>query len=318
MSKRWVLAAMLVGALIVGVAWSLTGRQAARDSSSSGFQEPENGGARAPVEDAKQKGADADRLAAQGAPGDQPPRSEAAQLPRPLPPAGVRVIKDATLKVRVSKGDFEEAFTRASALAERFGGFVTGSSTSEHRGRLSQGAITLRVPADRFQAVLDGLRGLGKLVRESQQGQDVSAEFVDLEARLRQAKAQEAFYLRLMDQARSIEDMIRIQEQLAGVQLRIEEIEGRLNYLRDQTGFSTITLNVFEEGVKPAGGLERAWERAGAAFVAVIGGLIVGLGWVGPLALLGLAGFAVWKLSRRRLGGLRVNPGADEGNRTPA
>jgi hypothetical protein len=318
MAKRWVLVMALVGALLAGAACSPAGRQAGEGLSSTAVEEKRSGGARASMEDVARKGADAGRPAVQGSLANQPPRPETGQLPRPLPPSGVRVIKDATLELRVGKGDFEEAFARASALAERFGGFVTGSSTSEHRGRLARGTITLRVPSDRFQAAIEGLRGLGKLVREGQQGQDVSAEFVDLEARLRQAKAQEAFFLRLMDQARSIEDMIRIQEQLAGVQLRIEEIEGRLNYLRDQTGFSTITVHVFEEGIKPAGGLERAWQRAGEAFLAVVGGLVVGIGWVAPLALLGLAAFGAWKVLRRRGPRPRIGLGADEGNRTPA
>lgn len=161
--------------------------------------------------------------------------------------------------------------------------------------------MLLRIPGDRFQAALAALKDLGTVTHEKQDGQDVTREFVDLEARLRHAKSQESFYLRLMDQAKTIEEMVRIQEQLANVQLRIEELEGQLQYLRDQTSLATISVRIFEPGAttQPPRGLGKAWSEAIQAFQRVVGGLIVGLGWVAPFALLGVAGLAGWRVARR-------------------
>lgn len=231
-----------------------------------------------------------------GAPGAQPPLPE-------LPQVTAKVIKTAEVEIRVGAGEFQRKFSRAGSVAEELGGFVTGSSVEETKGKVSSGIVTLRVPSDRFQAALSALRGIGTVTRELQQGQDVTRQFVDLEARLRHAKSQEAFYLRLMDQAKTVEEMIRIQEGLASVQLRIEELEGQLQYLRDHTSLSTISARIFEPGAgaeKPKTGLARAWREAVEAFQRVVGGLIVALGWLAPFALLGLAGFAGWRISRAK------------------
>ena len=220
-----------------------------------------------------------------------------------IPPSQARVIKNANLEVKIKKGAFQDQFKRAGQLAEEFGGYVTNTSVNEVKGKISSGTITIRVPADRFQSALNRMKSLGKVTTESQDGQDVTREFVDLEARLRNAKSQEAFYLRLLDQAKSVSDMIQVQQQLTNVQLQIEEIQGQLQYLKDHTGFSTITARIYEPGAAAPDGkprpLSKAWSAAVDAFQNVIGGLVVALGWIAPIALIGAAGYLVWRLSRR-------------------
>ena len=144
-----------------------------------------------------------------------------------IPPATSKVIKNANLEIRVKKGSFDREFGRATAVAEQFGGFVSHSSVTETDRNISSGTLTVRVPSNQFQAALRRFQGLGKVTNEEQSGQDVTKEFVDLEARLRHAKTEEAFFLRLLDQSRSISDMIQVQSQLSAVQLRIEEIQGQ-------------------------------------------------------------------------------------------
>lgn len=213
---------------------------------------------------------------------------------------GQRVIKNAQLEVRVAKDSFQDKFNSASRVAEEFGGFVTGSQTSETEGRIASGTITMRIPSERFQAALARLRELGEVSAENQSGQDVTSEFVDLEARLRHLKSQETFYLRLMDQARTISDMIQIQQQLQSVQLQIEQIQGRLEFLRDQTSLASVSVRLFEAGAAPftPGTLGRAWKEATDGFVTVIGGMVVVAGWIAPVVLLGLLGLGVWKVTR--------------------
>ncbi|MBW3589192.1 MAG: DUF4349 domain-containing protein [Actinobacteria bacterium] len=295
--------------LAIGVVGLLlfVGCSKAQSDGTTGSDQP---GSRADTKELSSEG-QTDAIQAPGAPEDAalsaPTRDESlAQIP-PLPPggdlrAGERVIRNASLSVRISEGEFQDKFQQANALAARFGGFVAATSTEETEGRIASGNVTLRVPSDKFEDAIEALKELGEVSAEEKTGHDVSAEFVDLEARLRHAKTQEAFYLRLIDRATEISDMIQIQQQLSQIQLQIESIQGRLKFLEDQTSFSTINVRIFEPdaGPPPARGalldaLVRAWE----GFQNVVAGVIVGLGWVAPFALVALVGYAVWRFFRR-------------------
>jgi hypothetical protein len=221
-----------------------------------------------------------------------------------IPPSNTKVIKTADLQVRIAKGSFQQRFDRALAVADSLGGFVNSSTVTESKGKVASGDLTIRVPSDRFETALGRLKALGKVTSDTQSGQDVSKEFVDLEARLNQAKAQEGFYLKLMDQAKSISDMIQIQSQLSQIQLQIEEIQGQLQYLKDQTTYSTITAHIYEPGASVVTphprGLARAWQGAVDGFKSVVGGVIVGAGWLSPFVLFGLIAYGVYRVARRR------------------
>lgn len=226
----------------------------------------------------------------------------------PLPESGVpgstKVIKNINLQIKIEEGSFQQQFARASTLAEQFQGFVSGSQVSQSEdGELASGSLTIRVPSARFEEAVDRLKKLGEVTGEDRTGQDVSREFVDLEARLRQAKTEESFFLKLLGESKSVSDLIQVQSQLSGTQLRIEEIQGQLQYLKDQTSFSTITASIFEPGATLIGGepkpLAEAWKDAVRAFQSVISGGVVGLGFLAPFALIGLVGFGIYRWSKR-------------------
>ena len=218
--------------------------------------------------------------------------------PLDVPAVGPSVIKTADLSVEVERDALGGALDAATSVAARYGGFVVSSTTGGEEGRT--GSLTLRVPSDRFEAALADLAGLGEVNRRRVAGQDVGQEFVDLEARLRNFEAQEAVLLRLFDDAVSIGDTIRVQNELSGVRLRIEEIQGRLRYLRDQTSFGTITVALAEEGADAPGTFDRAVDGAVDGFLAVAAGLVVALGYMLPLALLGGLGLMAIRRWRPR------------------
>jgi hypothetical protein len=230
-------------------------------------------------------------------------------LPEVLPGSG-KVIKNINLQVQIRKGEFQRQFARASTVAEQFQGFVSGSQVSRTEdGELASGMLTIRVPSDRFEQAVARLKELGEVTGEDRTGQDVTREFVDLEARLKHAQTEEAFYLKLMGEAKTVSDMIQVQSQLSNVQLRIEEIQGQLQYLKDQTALSTITVNIYEPGAALLGEpkpLAKAWTEAVDAFQSVISGAVIGLGWIAPFAIAGLIGLGVYRISRRK--GKRVAP----------
>jgi hypothetical protein len=252
----------------------------------------------------------ADRAAGEEAKGLLPDEAEGGAVTggpvvgAALPQIGPNVIKTADLRVEVRRSTLRDAVGEVTAIAGRHGGFVLSTQVAGAKAR--SGLLVIRVPAERFEVALAEIRELGtKVLGETVAGEDVGQEFIDLEARLRNWRAQEVVLLRLMDRAQSVTDTIRVQRELQQVQLEIEQIRGRLRYLEDQTRMSTITVGLREAGVAAPGQpstLERAWDRAVQSFLAIVSGAIVAAGALLPFALLVLAGWVVFRAVRPRLG----------------
>ena len=236
--------------------------------------------------------------------------SRDSDQPQPAPEqrdaltVGPRVIKTADLSLEVPRKGFRASVQDSIDVAQDNGGFVLATEVSGDRKM--RGTVVLRIPAENFELALGALKGLGELKSETVSGQDVTEEFVDLEARLRNLEAQEVVLLRLMDRAQTVVATIKVQRELSGVQLEVERLRGRLRFLEDQTAFGTIRMDLLQAGVSPAqkpGAIERAWETAKDTTIAVVSGVIVGAGFVLPVALLlALAAGAV-RLARPRFTG---------------
>jgi hypothetical protein len=213
-----------------------------------------------------------------------------------LPPIGPDIVKTAGISIEVQKGGFETAFNAATTIAGRYGGYVQDSSM---RGiKAKAGELTIRVPASAFEQAMNDLRGLGSVEGQSISGQDVTSQFIDLDARLRTWQAQEAVLLRLMQRATSIESTLRVQNQLQDVQFRIEQIKGQLRLLENQTSLATIDVSLREVGAvvgvrqlaaRDRPSLGEAWDRAVDGFLGVIFAVVVGLGYLIPLAAIAFA-----------------------------
>jgi Domain of unknown function (DUF4349) len=221
-----------------------------------------------------------------------------------LPPIGLDIIKTASIAVQVRKGGFESAFDTATTIAGKYGGYVQDSSVRGTKAR--SGELTIRVPASSFEQAMNDLRRMGTVQGQSISGQDVTSQFIDLNARLRTWQAQEAVLLRLMRRATSIESTLRVQNQLQDVQFRIEQIKGQLRVLQNQTALATIDVSIREVGapvttmntvVRERPSLGEAWARAVNGFLGVIFAVVVGLGYLVPLAALAAV---IW-LGYRRL-----------------
>ncbi|HEY3239847.1 MAG TPA: DUF4349 domain-containing protein, partial [Acidimicrobiia bacterium] len=239
-----------------------------------------------------------------------------APVPEAVASGSSRIVKTAVLSVGVDKGGLSEAYQAAQDAAARAGGWVQSSERAT-----DQATLVVKVPSDRFDTVLGSLRKLGEVRTDSVAGEDVSAEYVDLEARLKHWRAQEAVFLELMAKAKSIPETISIQQQLSVIQEQIEQHEGRRRYLDGQTAYSTVRLSLLESGAvakEPGDGagrttLARAWERAVGATLAVVGGSLVVLGVVVPLALILGIPALVFALARRRGGRVPAPASAGQG-----
>jgi hypothetical protein len=222
-----------------------------------------------------------------------------------------KIIRNAEVVLEVD--DPGEAQLGVSDIATQFGGFVVTSEMTMS-GSSRRVTITMRVPAENFGEAIKALRAAGvKLLHEKVTGQDVTEEYIDLQARIRTKQALEAQFLEIMKQARTVEDALEVQRQIADVRGEIERLEGRRRFLENQSSLSTIkiTLNgptpvVHTSGTSFGDHVRRAFGDAIDTGSAIIIGFIRFVGVMTPVVLLiGVPAFFVlrylWRRLRRRL-----------------
>lgn len=231
-----------------------------------------------------------------------------------------KVISNASLLIEVEQGKFQIAFDRARGFADKFGGYVisSNSSASGEDDVVRSGTIALRVPEASFQQALTDAGTLGTVKSQNIDSQDVTEEYVDLEARLKNAEAQERAYLSLMDKAKTVDEILTVRQVLSQTQQEIEQLKGRIRFLDEHTSFSTITLSIYEVGTDVSNGgwgFVDAVKKAVHAFVDSVAAIMVFFGGALPilalLALLAWIGYKVIRpLVRRFSGGGRQQPPA--------
>jgi hypothetical protein len=188
------------------------------------------------------------RLASQNAEFQQVSLTQADTAASAAEAADRKIIRNANLTIEVkSTSDMQHKVT---SIAESHGGFVV-TSEAKQREDADPGKRTLdiklvvRVPSERFGSALDQIRGLANTLREENvTGQDVTEEFIDLEARIRTQRALELQFLEIMKQARKVEDALEVQRQIADVRTDIEKLEGRKRFLENRASLSTIVVTL--------------------------------------------------------------------------
>ncbi|MFO8076775.1 MAG: DUF4349 domain-containing protein [Egibacteraceae bacterium] len=230
-----------------------------------------------------------------------------------------RVVREGTLTVRYG-GDFDAAYDEVASIAEGLGGVIVDVE-SRTQEELTRGTVTVEVPVDRFDELVDEAAAIGEVERRRITTQDVTTAYVDLESRLRHLNRQEEFYLDLFDEAETVEDALAVSRHLEDVQQRREQVQGRLDALERRTSSSTLRIELVDERADldepvPAG-LRGYWDQAREAFVDVAGLLLVVTVGGAPLLLSALVIVLVVLLLVRLARGRRRRPGpagpADEG-----
>jgi hypothetical protein len=220
-----------------------------------------------------------------------------------------KIIRDGRIGLLLNDGTFDRSVAAVTSVAQRNGGMILSSSTSNERS----GTFTLRIPAKRFDQAMLQLRALGSgtgnaIMYDDRTGQDVTAQFVDLRARLSILKGQRTLLLGLRDKATSVGAILSLSSRIDAVQLQIEQIQGQLNVIDDQVAESTIKVELREKGTpetesspghidEPS--LGSAWDRALQGFLRVLGAVIVGLGYLIPVGLIAAVAWGVLTLVRR-------------------
>ena len=255
-------------------------------------------------------------LGASGATGSTGASGEAPQFAGPSIDQGLaavtgeqatdvsKIIRDGSMSIQVPKDEFSKGFAAVTRIAQNNGGFVLSSQTRGQR----RGTLVLRIPAKRFDDAMVALRAIGVVQAQSITGKDVTAQYIDLKARLENAIGQRTVLRNLMAEATTIQETITVQNRLSQVELEVEQIQGQLNFIDDQVAEATVRVEMHEEDAaqlqqtdaveNPS--LGSAWDRSIQGFLNVVSAVVIGLGYLLPLAALGLIVWLITAAVRRR------------------
>ena len=153
-----------------------------------------------------------------------------------------KIVRNGYMTLEVN--DITEAVVSITGVANGLGGYVVSSSKQGDKD-ITYGHISIRVPSDRFDTALSQIRKLAISVpNESTNSQDVTEEYTDLQAQLRNLEATEAQYLELLKKAEKVEDILAVQRELSNVRGQIEQTKGRIQYLDRTTDMALINVDL--------------------------------------------------------------------------
>ncbi len=165
-----------------------------------------------------------------------------------------KIIRNAEITMEVASTT--DTQHQVASIAEANGGFVVTSESKQRESvdpaqRTLDIKLVVRVPSTQFGLAFDAIKKLASNTPAEQvTGQDVTEEFIDLEARIKTQKALEIQFLEIMRQASKVADALEVQRQIADVRTEIEKLEGRKRFLENRSSLSTITVNI--QAPKPA------------------------------------------------------------------
>jgi hypothetical protein len=246
------------------------------------------------------------------------------------------LIRNGELSLLIAGDSLAATMDKITALAARMGGYITASgvgsstyygpvaSSDKEGGGTQQGVkptygwLTVRVPQARFDAAVKQLSALGEVQSVSTSSEDVTAQYVDLEARLRHARAVELRLLRFLKDTTSIREMLAVQDRLDAAQLTIEQLEAQIRLLSETTTYGTLSVSLTEKGVPVAGQIDSSGTFLGvlkqSLTVLAQGARIAALALTAALPFLAVfaaIAVAVWyvvRLLRRRRRSLQQPP----------
>jgi hypothetical protein len=214
-----------------------------------------------------------------------------------------KIIKTAFLTIEVK--DVPGSVESLKNLAIQKGGYLSSTNIQKNYNNRLSGSVILRVPAAEFENTLTGVKAIGTVKSVSTQGQDVTEEYVDLQAQKISYQNQLAQYNEIMKKAVKVEDVITVQQQIDRVQTELNRLEGRLKYLDSRIDLSTITVNLQEP--EPVGGetghnFISTINEGIAGFFGMIDAIIIILFTLLPLIIVGGAGYAIYRWRKGRKG----------------
>ncbi|MFE7897734.1 DUF4349 domain-containing protein [Streptomyces sp. NPDC057424] len=286
-----------LAALLLAAALALTGCSAG-DDAAGGSSAADRGVA---------SRADGKAGSGEAAPGGTGSGARATAAPPKLAPS--HIIRTVSLTVQVK--DVPKALEQARTGTENAGGYVGDETTTRDAEGHERTRVVLRVPVGKYDEVLAGLEGTGKLLDRSAKAEDVTDQVVDVESRIKTQRASVARIRELMDQATELTDVVTLEGELSTRQADLEALLARQESLKDRTSLATITLSLSETAVKKETkdddpGFVDALAGGWNAFVTMLRWLAVAIGAILPFAAVAGLIVLLWlrvvrpRLPRRR------------------
>ena len=232
-----------------------------------------------------------------------------------VPGTGIetRIIKTGTATIEVQ--DVTASVDALKVLAVQKGGYLSSSNIQKNTNNRLYATVVLRVPQAQFEPTMEGVKAVGTIKSISTSGQDVTEEYVDLQAQKTSYQNQLAQYNEIMKKADKVEDVIKVQVQIDQVQTALDRIEGRMRYLDSRIDISTITVNLQEP--EPVGGetghsFISAINEGIAGFLGMIDGLIILIFTLLPLIIIGGAAYGVYRWRKNKNAALSPAPPQQE------
>jgi len=193
----------------------------------------------------------------------------AANIERLAAAAGRKMIYTDDVSIRVKQ--FRKAVDDVTALTTRYSGYVSSSQISSAPEVPPQGTITVRVPASKFQDFLAELRKLGTVLDERLVGDDVTKEYVDIQAQINAKQIERTRLLDLLNRTARLSDLLTVEREVTRVQTELDQLIGRINEMNNLIALSTANITLGEELQAPPTKFEwGAGQVAKAAFGALL------------------------------------------------
>ncbi|MBW2937287.1 DUF4349 domain-containing protein [Aureisphaera sp. CAU 1614] len=189
-----------------------------------------------------------------------------------------KIIKTANLRFEASNP--EETHKNILALTQQYKGFIQSDNAGKNYNQLYRNMV-VRIPTENFQLYIDAIsQGVPYFDQKDISRQDVSEEFVDLEARLKAKRELETRYLELLKQAKNVKEMLEIERELSNIREEIEAKQGRLNYLQNKVSLSTVNIEFYKQtaetgvtlsyGQKIVNALKGGWDGISVFFLGLL------------------------------------------------
>jgi hypothetical protein len=153
------------------------------------------------------------------------------------------VVYNAHLSLEIK--DIQGTLQRIGELAEGYGGYVAGSSRSTY-GVQSRAEMTIRVPKERFHSAIQQIEGYGRVVDEGTTSEDITQQYIDVKARLNNLQKQEERLREILDLAKTVDEILRVESELERVRGEIDSLQGQMNYLEGNAEMSLISVTLTE------------------------------------------------------------------------
>ncbi|SNQ62469.1 conserved hypothetical protein [Candidatus Methanoperedens nitroreducens] len=199
-------------------------------------------------------------------------------------PVERKIISSAYLHMEVDSA--ESAVNKITNITQAHGGFISSSSQSSIGGR-NNGQVTLRVPQADFYPAIEEIEALGTVGSKQVSGQDVTGEFIDLDARLGNLKKQELRLQEILKTAVTVKDVLEVEHELERVRGEIERLTGRLNFLNQSVEMSTIMVSAVEPTsfVSGGSGVVDTLRQAAGGFIESLRSIVIFTGYILPILL---------------------------------